>query len=284
MAVYAIGDIQGCFTPLQLLLEKIEFDSSVDKLWFTGDLVNRGPESLEVLRYVKNLGTSAVTVLGNHDLHLLAVAHSKKKHNKRDTLSAVLEAPDCNKLLRWLAKQPLIHHDPTLKTTMVHAGLYPGWDLATALKLGKEVEAILASNKLPVFLEKMYGNHPAFWSNDLAGWDRARVITNCFTRFRYCDDSGVMDMAEKGPPGSQADGLKPWYDYLPGNHDFGDILFGHWSTLAAGNPDAIKLENRVFALDTGCLWGGLLTALRLDGPEKTLVSVTCAAAQNPWPL
>ena len=284
MAVYAIGDIQGCFTALQSLLEKIKFDSSVDKLWFTGDLVNRGPESLEALRFVKDLGASAITVLGNHDLHLLAVAHGLKKHNKRDTLSAVLDDPDCDKLLQWLTKQPLIHHDPALNATMIHAGLYPGWDLATALELGKEVGAILTSNELPVFLEKMYGNHPASWSNELTGWDRARVITNCFTRLRYCDDKGQMDMAEKGPPGSQADGLNPWYHYLPDNHDFGDIVFGHWSTLAAGNIDAIKLKNRVFALDTGCLWGGLLTALRLDGPEKTLYSVTCAAAQNPWPL
>ncbi|MFV1992701.1 MAG: symmetrical bis(5'-nucleosyl)-tetraphosphatase [Acidiferrobacterales bacterium] len=284
MAVYAIGDIQGCFTALQLLLEKIKFDSSVDKLWFTGDLVNRGPESLEVLRFVKGLGASAVTVLGNHDLHLLAVAHGKKKHNKRDTLSSVLDAPDCELLLQWLAQQPLIHHDPALNTTMVHAGIYPGWDLATALKLGREVEAILTSKELPLFLDKMYGNEPALWSNELTGWDRVRIITNCFTRLRYCDDHGSIDMTEKGPPGTQPATLYPWYHYLSKNHDFGNILFGHWSTLAAGNPDAIKLENRVFALDTGCLWGGSLTALRLDGPEKTLSSVACTTAQTPWPL
>ncbi len=284
MAVYAIGDVQGCFTALQLLLEKIKFDSSADKLWFTGDLVNRGPESLAVLRFVKDLGTSAITVLGNHDLHLLAVAHGKKKHNKRDTLSAVLDDPDCDSLMHWLANLPLIHHDPTLKTTMIHAGIYPGWDLATALKLGKEVEGIISSKKLPEFLENMYGNHPALWSDELVGWDRARVITNCFTRLRYCNDSGQMDMAEKGPPGSQPDGLNPWYHYLPSHHDFGDILFGHWATLAAGETDAIKVKNHVFALDTGCLWGGQLTAIRLDGPEKTLISVPCTAAQTPWPI
>jgi len=279
MAVYAIGDVQGCYEPLQLLLEKIKFQPAKDTLWFTGDLVNRGPESVEVLRFVKQLGASAITVLGNHDLHLLAIAHGKKTQNKHDTLNCVLGAPDSHSLLSWLASKPLLHHDKTLKTTLVHAGLLPSWDLNTAKKLAREVEEILKSGQLPEFLENMYGNHPDQWHDALSGWDRARVITNCFTRLRYCDKDLHLNMDEKGPLGSQPAHLQPWFEYLPNNHDFGAILFGHWSTLGAN-----LLNNNTICLDDGCLWGGAMTAVKLDTDEKKFYSVTCASARQPWPL
>lgn len=279
MAVYAIGDIQGCFTPLQSLLKKINFQDSRDTLWFTGDLVNRGPESIEVLRFVKDLGQKAITVLGNHDLHLLAIAHNKKKQNKSDTLDCVLDAPDCSELLDWLACRPLIHHDAALKATLVHAARYPGWDLQLATKLANEVHDVLTSDKLPDFLEHMYGNIPDLWTGSLQGWDRLRVITNCFTRLRYCDSNGHMNMDEKGAPGSQPENFRPWFEFATDDHDFGHTVFGHWSTLGVNT-----LNNNIICLDDGCLWGGALTAVRLDVPEKPLTSVDCTAALNPWPI
>lgn len=284
MAVYAIGDVQGCFAPLQLLLEKINYQASTDSLWFTGDLVNRGPESVEVLRFVKNLGSKAITVLGNHDLNLLAIAHGKKTQSKRDTLHCVLEAPDCDSLLNWLAAQPLLHHDRKLNTTLVHAGLLPGWNLGIAMKLATEVQIILSGQQLPDFLEHMYGDTPDSWQDSLQGWDRLRVITNCFTRLRFCDQDGHMNMDEKGAPDSQPENLKPWFECIPEDHDFGRIIFGHWSTLGSKKLSANKLNNGAICLDDGCLWGGSLTAIRLDETEKPFYSVACSAVQNPWPL
>jgi bis(5'-nucleosyl)-tetraphosphatase (symmetrical) len=279
MAVYAIGDIQGCFGPLQSLLEQLKFNPATDKLWFTGDLVNRGPESVEVLRFVKDLGKGAITVLGNHDLHLLALAYGTKKPNKNDTLDNVLNAPDRDELLNWLANRPLIHHDAALNATLVHAALYPGWDLALAKNLANEVHDVLSGKQLPDFLEHMYGNIPDQWHHALAGWDRLRVITNCFTRLRYCDSDGHMNMEEKGPPGSQPGNFQPWFKYMAADHDFGHTVFGHWSTLGTN-----YLNNKIICLDDGCLWGGALTAVRLDDTDKQLYSVDCAASLEPWPL
>lgn len=271
MAVYAIGDIQGCFDELQALLDKIGFDPAHDRLWFTGDLVNRGPKSLETLRFVKSLGDRAVTVLGNHDLHLLAVAYGLKDDTAED-LDRILAAPDRDELIDWLRHRPLLHHDSELGYTLVHAGLPPSWDLAKAQALAGEVESVLRGPDCRAFLENMYGNEPEQWSDDLTGWDRLRFIVNCFTRMRFCDNDGRLELQEKGPPGSQPAPYRPWFA-VP-NRASADlkIVFGHWSTLG---PCA---EPNVFPLDTGCLWGGSLTALRLDGERITL---PCPGARRP---
>lgn len=276
MAVYAIGDIQGCFDELQALLVKIRFDVSTDKLWFAGDLVNRGPKTLEVMRFVKSLGPAATTVLGNHDLHLLAVASGCANVKKSDTVNSVLAAPDSQELLDWLRKQPLIHHDAKLGFTMVHAGLPPQWDLKTALSCANEVESILGSNVYKEFFKHMYGNKPDIWSDDLSGWGRLRYIVNCFSRLRYCDTQGKLALNEKGEPGNQTQGLLPWFE-VPGRKSENlRIIFGHWSTLRLYK---IKQEN-VFAVDTGCVWGDTLTAISLvENPEY--FSIDCPGVCKP---
>ncbi|MGA7800761.1 MAG: symmetrical bis(5'-nucleosyl)-tetraphosphatase [Gammaproteobacteria bacterium] len=274
MATYAIGDVQGCFDELQALLDKIRFDPAADRLWFCGDLVNRGPKSLEVLRFVRELGARAVTVLGNHDLHLVAVARDPGCANPKDTLVPVLEAPDCTELIDWLRELPLVHHDAELGFTMVHAGLVPQWDLQTALRCSAELQAVLQGEDCGVFLDHMYGNQPRAWSDDLRGWARLRFITNCCTRLRYCDDQGRLALKAKGPPGSQPPGYRPWFE-IPHRASRGlRIVFGHWSTL--GRTDAAG----IFSLDTGCVWGGELTALRLDGAPQR-VSLPCAGCAEP---
>jgi bis(5'-nucleosyl)-tetraphosphatase (symmetrical) len=273
MATYAIGDIQGCFHELMLLLEKVAFDPARDTLWLTGDLVNRGPQSLEVLRFVKGLGERAVTVLGNHDLHLLAVSEGRHRHFKEtDTLGGVLQASDREELMAWLRRQPLLHHDPDLGWTMVHAGLPPQWDLDTARACAREVEAVLRSPAYGDFIEHMYGNRPDRWSEDLSGWDRLRYSVNCFTRLRFVTRDGALDFVHKGAPDSAGDHL-PWFR-VPGRRSADTpILFGHWSTLGFHRGD------NVCALDTGCLWGGALTALRLEDGQAT--HLPCAGAQVP---
>ncbi|MEJ2687182.1 MAG: symmetrical bis(5'-nucleosyl)-tetraphosphatase [Gammaproteobacteria bacterium] len=274
MATYAIGDVQGCFDELQALLDKIGFDRATDRLWFCGDLVNRGPKSLEVLRFVRDLGPRAATVLGNHDLHLVAVARDPGCTNPKDTLTPVLEAPDCGELIHWLREQPLVHHDAELGFTMVHAGLVPQWDLHTALRCSAELEATLQSDDYGGFLDHMYGNQPRAWSDDLRGWARLRFITNCCTRLRYCDEEGHLALKAKGPPGSQPPGYRPWFE-IPRRASRGlRIVFGHWSTL--GSTDAAG----VFPLDTGCVWGGALTALRLDGKPQW-ISLPCRGNAEP---
>lgn len=259
MATYAIGDIQGCHDQLMQLLEQIRFDPEHDVLWFAGDLVNRGPDSLEVLRFVKGLGDRAVTVLGNHDLHLLAVWQDKHHHFKsNDTLLPIIEAPDRDELCDWLRHQPLLHHDAALGYTMIHAGLPPQWDLATAQKMAREVEDVLRGDKFIGFMENMYGNKPKLWDENLMGWDRLRFAVNCFTRLRFCTKQGELDFHHKGKPGSETDEVMPWFR-TPARRSCGNrLLFGHWSTLGFYQSD------NVTALDTGCLWGGKLTALRLD--------------------
>ena len=215
MSTYAIGDVQGCFSALQSLLETIDFDPAADRLWFAGDLVNRGPCSLEVLRFVRDLGEGARMVLGNHDLHLLAVASGVRPPRRKDTLNAILQAPDRDELFGWLRARPLLHHDPELGYTMVHAGLAPSWDLDTARARAGELEAVLRGPAQSEFFHHMYGDRPDLWSDQLTGWERLRCITNCFTRIRYCDAEGRIAAKEKGPPGTQADGLMPQYHGQP---------------------------------------------------------------------
>ncbi len=278
MAIYAIGDVQGCHPALMRLLTQIGFNPDRDRLWFTGDLVNRGPQSLDVLRFVKNLDDRAVCVLGNHDLHLLAVAAGAAKHKKRDTLEDILRAPDRQDLLHWLRMQPLLHHNDALGYTLIHAGLLPSWNLTDAKNLAHEVETILRGDKSDEFFGHMYGDLPDHWNEKLRGFDRLRVIINAFTRLRYCDLDGNMDLRPKGPPGSQPTDLMPWFQ-VPGRSSRGHkIIFGHWSALGLWNA------GDVIGLDSGCLWGRSLSAVRLDSSPLEFFSVDCAPYQAPASL
>ncbi len=269
MAIYAIGDVQGCQSSLLELLERINFIPEQDVLWFAGDLVNRGPDSLDTLRFVKGLGKSAFTVLGNHDLHLLAVAGGYATAHSEDTLSGILQAPDRDELLDWLRMQPLIHHDPASGYTMIHAGLPPQWDLRTAITRCREVEDILRSSHYTDYLANMYGKYPDQWDDKLEGWDRLRYITNCLTRLRYCDENGLLCLSAKGAPGSQPDGFKPWFEIAGRATSSERILFGHWSTLG------ICDDHNIHSLDGGCLWGGSLCAIRLDLKTAVRISTSC---------
>lgn len=268
MALYAIGDVQGCFDALRALLDKLRFDPTCDTLWFTGDLVNRGPQSLDVLRFVAGLGAHAVTVLGNHDLHLLAVATGCAKPKTRDTLGAILTAPDREALLDWLRRRPLLHMDVTRNLALVHAGLVPQWSIDEARALASEVEVALRGPNTIQFFRYMYGDAPDRWHTELRGYERLRFIVNVLTRLRYCDANGRIELSQKGAPGSQPPPWVPWYSVDARRSRGTRIVFGHWSTLG------LHRENGVFGLDTGCVWGGKLTALRLDG-EGAPVEVVC---------
>lgn len=274
MSVYAIGDLQGCYDPLRSLLDKLRFDPGRDKLWFAGDLVNRGPQSLDALRFVKSLGNSAITVLGNHDLHLLAVDAGIKK--KTPELEPILTAPDRQELIDWLRQQPLLHHDAELGYTMVHAGLSPQWNLATAQNCAHELETVLRGEAYRDFLKVMYGDRPRKWRWWLQGDKRLRYICNCFTRIRYCTRDGKLALQEKGAPGSQAKDFVPWFEVPKRASQQLTLLFGHWSTLGAFHAPGI------YALDTGCVWGGSLTALELTATPPIFTDVACTAAQNPY--
>jgi bis(5'-nucleosyl)-tetraphosphatase (symmetrical) len=267
MSVYAIGDVQGCFDPLRALLDKIQFEPAQDRLWFTGDLVNRGPQSLEVLRLVKNL--AAVAVLGNHDLHLLAVACKRAQTTPQDTLDAILSAPDRDDLLDWLRHRPLLHHDPALNYAMVHAGLLPQWDLTKASALAQEVEKVVQGPDYPEIFSYMYGDQPDRWDERLRGWERLRVILNALTRLRYCDREGRMHLAEKGRPGTQPASLLPWFEIPARRSQDTPIVFGHWSALGAWQGRG------VVGLDSGCCWGGALTAARLEPGRVEFYHVPC---------
>ncbi len=266
MSTYAVGDIQGCFKPLQALLQHIHFDPEKDTLWFTGDLVNRGPESLAVLRFIKKLGKKHRIVLGNHDLHLLARARGAHPGWQEDTLDEILKAPDRDELLRWLSEQPLIHHDEKLGFTMVHAGLAATWDLTLAKKLSREVETILQSEKADEFFQNMYGNEPAQWDNHLQGFERLRCITNFFTRSRFCHADGSLELGNKGKIQDGND-LIPWFKYPKRANQTLNILFGHWAALGGETHTP-----RVHALDTGCVWGYGLTAMRLEDEKRFMVA------------
>ena len=273
MAVYAIGDVQGCYPALMKLLTQIGFDPDRDRLWFTGDLVNRGPQSLEVLRFVKGLGERAECVLGNHDLHLLAVAAGAARLKKRDTLDDILQATDRNELLHWLRRRPLLHHDDGLGYTLIHAGLLPSWHLADARRLAHEAETVLRGDKVDEFFHHMYGDLPDHWNENLRGVDRLRVIINAFTRLRYCDLEGNMDLRPKGPTGSQPPDLMPWFQ-VPGRRSQEvKIIFGHWSALGLWDGDG------VIGLDSGCLWGHSLSAVRLDASPQEFFRIDCVPYQ-----
>ncbi|MBE0510127.1 MAG: symmetrical bis(5'-nucleosyl)-tetraphosphatase [Chromatiales bacterium] len=275
MATYAIGDIQGCYTELHQLLDRLAFDPGSDRLWLVGDLVNRGPDSLAVLRLVRGLGEAAITVLGNHDLHLLALWQNRHRHFKNtDSLAPVLRAEDGDELLDWLRHQPLMHYDAEREIALLHAGLPPQWDIPTALACADEVEAVLRGEDFHEFMQHMYGNKPSRWSKKLRGWDRLRFIVNCFTRLRYCDARGELDFKHKDQPGGQEDsGLMPWFQVPQRQSRQARIIFGHWSTLG------LYQQDRVHAIDTGCLWGGELTALNIDTLKTT--GLPCAGHAVP---
>ena len=256
MATYAIGDIQGCYSALRRLLDKIDFDPADDRLWLVGDLVNRGPQSLEVLRFVKNLGTRAVTVLGNHDLHLLVVAAGHVEAHRGDTLDDVLKAPDRDELIDWLRRRKMMH--AAGNHAMVHAGLLPQWSVAKALALAREVETALRRADYGEFLRHMYGNQPDRWRGSLRGYDRLRVITNVLTRLRLCTADGRMEFTHKTAPVDMPRGFKPWFDAPRRLNRATTILFGHWAALG------LYTKSNVVCLDTGCVWGRKLTAMRLS--------------------
>ncbi|MGQ0586935.1 MAG: symmetrical bis(5'-nucleosyl)-tetraphosphatase [Gammaproteobacteria bacterium] len=265
MATYAIGDVQGCYDELSRLLEKIRFDPAADRLWFTGDLVNRGPRSRKVLKLVRGLGRRAVTVLGNHDLHLVA-AHARGKVRSKDTFRDVLEAGDAGELVAWLRRRPLLHVEGGW--AMVHAGLAPQWSLAKARAVCAAASGLIASERSDEFFRnQMYGNEPDAWSEQLRGWDRLRFVINCCTRLRVCTPQGRMQLDYTGPARSAPAGTRPWFA-LPGRRSRGcTLLFGHWSTLGHVHWP----RHRVYGLDTGCVWGRSLTALRLDDRRRFAV-------------
>ena len=266
MATWAIGDIQGCYDELRALLRNIGFRPDRDRVWLVGDLVNRGPRSADVLRFVQGLGDGAVTVLGNHDLHLLAVAAGHGRVKRGDTLQEVLDAPDREALLDWLRERPLFHYDAGLGVAMVHAALAPAWDIPTAVASAGEVSAALRSDPDGYF-GHMYGDTPHRWDPALQGPRRLRVITDYLTRVRFCRPDGTYDMRAKGPPGSQPEGFLPWYA-LPTRASAGTpIVFGHWSAVGAID------RGDVYALDTGCIWGRQLSALCLE--DRRWVRVDC---------
>ena len=270
MATYAIGDIQGCYDSLQALLARCAFDPATDRLWLVGDLVNRGPQSLTTLRFIRSLGDAAVTVLGNHDLYLLMVAEGGAKfRGKDDTLQEILDAPDCDELLDWLRHQPLCYTDG--EYCMVHAGLLPQWTAARARELASEVETALQGPNFREFILNLWGSEPAGWSDDLAGWPRLRVIVNAMTRMRFCTLDGIMEFKVKGKLANAPAGHLPWFD-LPDRQSRDAVLVtGHWSALG------LKVEPNFLALDSGCLWGGHLTAVRLE--DRAVFQVPCSPTE-----
>ncbi len=269
MGTYAIGDIQGCYDPLQRLLEHIQFDPAHDTLWLVGDLVNRGTQSLEVLRFIKSLGASAISVLGNHDLHLLALAAGYGRAHKGDTLDAVLAAPDRDELLHWLRHQRLAWRENEF--VLVHAGLLPGWSVDDAMRLAAEAEAVLQGEHYRDFFAQMSGHEQRAWSDALTGTERLRMIVNGFTPLRYCNAAGEMDFHHKGAPGTQPADRLPWFDVAGRRSAEATVIVGHWSTLGLVN------RSDLIALDTGCLWGGRLTAMRLA--DRRVFALDCPRPQ-----
>ncbi len=269
MAIYAIGDVQGCYTRLRALLYKICFHSDCDNLWFVGDLVNRGPESLGVLRFVRDLSDNAITVLGNHDLNLLAIAAGSRRLRPSDTIEDVLEAKDRDDLLDWLRQQPLMHYDADLDCAMVHASIHPDWSIKKALKLSAEVETRVRSEQCADFFAKMYGSKPDYWSDKLKGYKRLRSIINIFTRARYITSDGLMDYSNTDPPEKVTDDLTPWYLCRPKSPRATRVVFGHWSSLGC------RQVNQYIATDSGCVWGGALCAVRLDDEFPVFFQVPC---------
>ena len=268
MAIYAIGDIQGCYDALRELLEQIKFDPNDDTLWLVGDLVNRGPKSLKVLRYVMSLGDSAITVLGNHDLHLLALSQGVIGNGKRfETLSKTLSAPDIDEIVHWLRHRPLAHYDPGLDTLMVHAGTHPLWTIEKTMRRAAEVEKELQGPNFGEFLTHMYGNRPSQWSGKLRGDSRLRFIVNCLTRMRVMTADLRLRMAFSGPPWLASAKLTPWFDFEHDNWRDTRIVFGHWSQLG------LVVLPKLLSLDSGCVWGRQLTAARIDTDDVRIYQV-----------
>jgi bis(5'-nucleosyl)-tetraphosphatase (symmetrical) len=271
VTIYAIGDVQGCWRELEHLLDELDYSPVDDRLWFVGDLVNRGPDSAAVLRYVKHLGDRAVVVQGNHDLHLLALAAGYAKRRRDDTLDPILAAPDRDELLEWLRFRPLLHVENGF--LMVHAGLLPAWTVGQAQELAAEVEAELRAKRYGLFLAELYGSKPDSWRDDLRGMDRLRVIVNAMTRLRFCTPEGVMDFSSKGDTEQAPTGYMPWFD-IPTRRTRGvPIVCGHWSALG------LCVRPNLLALDTGCVWGGSLTAVRLD--DRRIFQSPCEGMGNP---
>jgi bis(5'-nucleosyl)-tetraphosphatase (symmetrical) len=274
MAVYAIGDVQGCDQELGELLAQVKFSADRDSAWFVGDLVNRGPDSLKALRRIRALGDAATVILGNHDLHLLAVGYADAKLRSDDTLSDILEASDRDALLEWLCSRPLMHEDPALRVTMIHAGLPPQWDLKMARQCAREFEKSLRRDPKKL-LERLYGDEPDQWDDALQGEARLRFIINCFTRLRYIDADGRLALRAKGSPKKEkAKALIPWFEapdarWRGARVHAARIVCGHWSTLGFFQNDDVT------AIDTGCVWGGTLTAIRLDVPDAKPIQVSC---------
>ena len=279
MALYLIGDLQGCDEPLQRLLEKIDFSPSRDRLVVLGDLVNRGPASASVLRRIQSFGNAAQSLLGNHDLHLLGVAHGARKVGRKDTLAAVLDAPDREAMLDWLRHQYMaLRHDiggGTLLT--VHAGVLPQWTVEDTIRLAGELQSALQGPDVADFFRTMYGNEPARWHDSLSGAERLRVIVNALTRMRYCTAEGVMEFESKDAEAGAPEGFMPWFDVPGRKTSSATVAFGHWSTLGwVSRPDLIST-------DTGCVWGGCLSAVRIGATpqERELIQVKCPQAQKP---
>lgn len=273
MSIYVVGDIQGCYEQLSRLLDSVNFDSAADRLWSVGDLVNRGPESLRTLRFLHSLGDSLTAVLGNHDLHLLAIASGAYQQGRKDDLEQVLAAPDADRLLHWMRHLPLLH-DESIETRfgneqclMFHAGLAPSWTREQALSLAAEVESVLRGDDYRDFFRQMYGNSPDLWEDSLSGTARLRAITNYLTRTRFCQRNGKLDFSVKSGPETAPVGYRPWFEFQTLSPEY-VLLFGHWAALKG-----ITNMNNVHALDTGCVWGRCLTLLRLE--DRQTFSVNC---------
>ena len=277
MSTYVIGDVQGCYAELRSLLRACGFDARRDALWFAGDLVNRGPDSLGVLRFVADLGDRAYTVLGNHDLHLAASAAGVRRLRTRDTFHDVLDAADGEALIGWLRRRPLAHSDPERGFVMVHAGIPPAWTIEEALGRAAELSRTLRAPDHPRLLERVYGNAPAKWRDSLTGFERLRFIANAFTRMRYCRADGTLDFSETRPPGDQDPSLTPWFTLRDAGADRTRIVFGHWATLQL--RDALPRSLHVRHVDTACVWGGSLTALRLEDDRE--FSIPCEGGARP---
>lgn len=270
MPTYAIGDIHGCFDELQKLLEKIRFDPRQDTLWFTGDLINGGPKPIETLRFIKKLGPKHICVLGNHDLTLLAIAAGKTNlHADKERIigfEPVLNAPDRTELLAWLQNLPLIHFDAEFNTLLVHAGVLPIWNLSEIQTLAEEVESMLHGPRAAELFSQMFGDLPDTWNNNLFGWERIRFAINCFTRMRFCDAHGKIDLRSKGPASAAPTGFAPWFSFVDRPTRDINIIFGHWAALEGKSN-----QTNVYAIDTGCVWGNSLTALCLNTWQRFAV-------------
>ena len=275
MAWYGIGDIQGCYQQLTALLSKIGYKAGIDQLWLCGDLVNRGPRSADVLRWAQDQGDLVQPVLGNHDLHVLAIAYGIRVPGPRDTVADILEASDADQLITWLRRQPLMVCDPASRSAMVHAGLVPQWSSKLAQELAEEVHTVLRSDRPETLLANMYGDRPKKWRPSLRGAKRLRFIVNVFTRLRYCSRRGKLILYAKGRPETTSSRMIPWYLHPQRKSTDTRLIFGHWSTLG------IQRQANTLSLDSGCLWGGRLTAVRLDSEQPIFYSVPCPGARSP---